>query len=78
MLPGEALFLFVIFVVFLELGFLFEKQFLDLPTLFGIRGDLEHFAIVLNVLPYDKTFHEPPPKGRTTYIGLELDQCGLV
>ena len=74
---GEASFLFVVFVVFLELGFLFEKQFLDLPMLFGIRGDLEHFPIVLNVLPYDKTFHDPS-QGRTTYIGLELDQCGLV
>ena len=48
--PTEALFLFVIFVVLLELGFFFEKQFLDPMSLCAIEGDLEHFPIVLDVL----------------------------
>jgi hypothetical protein len=49
--PTEALFLFVIFVVLLlELGFFFEKQFLDPMSLCAIEGDFEHFPIVLDVL----------------------------
>ena len=53
------LFLFLIFFVFFELGLFFEKQFLDVPTLIGIGSDLEHCPIVLDVLPYDKTLHDP-------------------
>ena len=41
---------FVNFVVFLELGFFFEKQFLDPLSLCAIEGDFEHFPIVLDVL----------------------------
>jgi hypothetical protein len=64
-----ALFLFVIFVVFLELGFFFAKQFLDPLTLCGIEGDFEHCPIVLNVLSYDETLHRsPPPVGRAPHL----------
>jgi hypothetical protein len=57
-----ALFLFVIFFVFLEFSFFVEKQFLDLSPLRRIASDLEQFPIVLDVLPNDKTLHHSLPK----------------
>jgi hypothetical protein len=54
--------LFVIFLVFLELGFFVEKQILDHPTLRRVCNDFEHCFVVFNVLPYDKKFHKRPPK----------------
>ena len=71
-----GLFLFVIFVVFLELGFFFEKKFFKPPTLCKIGSDFEHCPKVRDVLSYDKTLHtslrktEPPPR-------LDLDQCAV-
>ena len=44
------LFLFVVFVVFLELSFLFEKQCLDQLALLGIGSVFEHRSVMLNVL----------------------------
>ena len=38
---SKRLFLFVVFVVFLELSFLFETQFLDHPALLGIGNVFE-------------------------------------
>jgi hypothetical protein len=49
----------VVFVVFLELRFFVAKQFLDLPPPRWIGGQLEHFSVVLDVLPNDKTLHDP-------------------
>ena len=54
--------LFVIFVVFFQLSFFVEKQFLDLPTLRRIARDFEQFPIVLDVLPNDKTLDSTLPK----------------
>ena len=53
--PAQALFRFVIVVVFPELSFFFQTQFLDHPTPLKIGGDLEHCPVVLNVFLYDKT-----------------------
>jgi hypothetical protein len=44
----------VIFLVFLELSFFIEKQFLNHPTLRRIGRDFEHGPEMLNVLPYEK------------------------
>jgi hypothetical protein len=46
----DRLFLFVVFVVFLELSFLFEKQFLDQLALLGIGSVFKHRSVMLNVL----------------------------
>jgi hypothetical protein len=43
----------VIFLVFLELSFFVEKQFLYHPTLRRIGCDFEHGPEMLNVLPYE-------------------------
>jgi hypothetical protein len=56
--PAEALFRFVIVVVFPELSSFFEKQFLDHPSRSRSVGDLEHWPVVLNVLLYDKTLQK--------------------
>ena len=61
----DVLFLFVLIVVFLELSFFFQKQFLDHTAPLKISGDLEQCPIVLNVLLNDKTLHKKPPKGAT-------------
>jgi hypothetical protein len=57
--PGRGcaalLCLFVIFVVFLQLGFFVDKQFLDLLTLRRITSDFDQFLIEFSVLLYDKT-----------------------
>jgi hypothetical protein len=45
----------VIFLVFLELSFFVEKQFLDHPTLRRIGRDFERGPEMLNVLPYEKS-----------------------
>ena len=69
----------MIVVVFLELCFFVEKQFFEPPTLCWIGGDFEHSPIMLNVLSYDKTFHDPLSKAATApTLLLELDQCGFV
>jgi hypothetical protein len=52
------LFLFSVVVVFLELGFFFEKQFVDHPALLKIGRDLAQCPIVFNVLLYDKSVQE--------------------
>ena len=70
-------FLFMIFVVLLELSFFFEKQFLDPLSLCAIEGDFQHFPIVLNVLPYDKTLHDLLQRAQPPTLALELDQCGF-
>jgi hypothetical protein len=49
---------FVIFVVFLQLGFFVEEQFLDLKPSRGIGSDFEQFPIVLNVLARHKAVHD--------------------
>jgi hypothetical protein len=43
-------------VVFLELGFFLEKQFLEHPATLKIGRDLAQCPIVFNVLLYDKRF----------------------
>ena len=60
-LAGGGRGLLVIFVVLFELGFFFAEQLLDHPALLKISGDLEHCPVVLDVLPNDKTFHDPLP-----------------
>ena len=55
----EALFLFVVVLVFLDLSFFFEKQFLDLPTLRRSGSDFKHCRIVRKLLLYHKTLHDP-------------------
>jgi hypothetical protein len=67
----------VVFVVLLEFGFFFEKQFLDPLPLCAIEGDFEHFPIVFNVLPYDKTLHDLLQRAQSPALALELDQCGF-
>jgi hypothetical protein len=56
---ADQLLLFVIFFVFLELYLFVTKQFLDLRPPRWIGRHLEHFSVVLNVLPNDKTLHDP-------------------
>jgi hypothetical protein len=56
------LFLFSVVVVFLELGFFFEKQFVDHPALLKIGRDLAQCPIVFNVSLYDKSVQERPRK----------------
>ncbi len=63
-----------IFFDFLELNFLFEKQFFDYASLFGISHDFEHFSIVLNVLSPDKAFHDRVSGVAPSAFDLELDQ----
>jgi hypothetical protein len=75
-LPLERLLLFVIFFVFLELGFGVAEQFFEHLTLRGIGRDFEHFPIVLNILPRDKAFHNHLQRGHLATLTLELDQCG--
>jgi hypothetical protein len=55
---GHASLLFATFFNFLELVLFFEKQFLDHAAFYRIGSDFEHFAIVLNILPPDKPFHD--------------------
>ena len=75
LLTRRALFVFVIVVVFLELGFFFAKQFLEHCAPLKICGDLEHCPVVLNVLLYDETLHERPPKSAAAPpLTLALDQ----
>jgi hypothetical protein len=62
MASAEALFLFVIVIVFSQLSLSFEKQFFDHPTPLKIGGDLKHCPVVLHVLLYDKTLQKSPPK----------------
>jgi ABC-type transport system involved in multi-copper enzyme maturation permease subunit len=52
-----ALILFVIFVVFFQFIFFFEKQIVNQPALRRVSIDFEHCPIMLNVLSYDKSFH---------------------
>jgi len=69
------LFLFVLVVVFLELSFFFEKQFLEHPAPLKISCDLEQCPVVLNVLLYDETFHKKPPKAAAAHpLTIALDQ----
>ena len=75
--PDVRSFLFVIFVVLFELSFFFEKQFIDPLSLCGVEGYFEHFPIVLNVLPYDKTLHDLLQRAQPPTLALELDQCGF-
>jgi hypothetical protein len=56
---ANQLLLFVIFFVFLELRLFFAKQSLEHPAPLKIGPDFEHCPIVLNVLLYDKTLHNP-------------------
>jgi hypothetical protein len=66
----------VILVVSLELGFLFEKKFLDLPTFGRICSEFEHF-LVFNFCRMTKrsmTFTKVQPPT----LALELDQCSFV
>ena len=59
---AARLFLFVIFIIFLELSFFFEKQFLHHRTPLKIGSGLEHCSVVLNVFQYDKALQKSPPK----------------
>lgn len=68
----------MIFVVFLELDFFFEKQFLDPLSLCAIEGDFKHFLIVLDVLSQDETLHKSPRWSAAHPSALELDQCVIV
>ncbi len=69
------LFLFVLVVVFLELGFFFVKQFLEHAAPLKIGRDLDQCPVVLNVLLYDETLHKKPPKGAAALpLTLALDQ----
>ena len=74
----EALFLFVIVVVFLDLGFFFEKQFVDLPTRRRSGSDFKHCRVVRNVLLYHKTLRDPFRTAQLRKLAFELDQCGFV
>jgi hypothetical protein len=71
------LFLFSVVVVFLALGFFFEKQFVDHPALLKIGRDLAQCPIVFNVLLYDKTVQErlgkwPQPPADRCAISIPL------
>jgi hypothetical protein len=59
--PGRSgtalLFLFVIFFVFLQLGFFVDKQFLDLLTLRRVASDFDQIPYSVQCLLYDKTLH---------------------
>jgi hypothetical protein len=54
---ATALLLFVLFLVFLEVGFFFAKQLLDYSALRRIGSGFEDFPVVRNVLLPDKAFH---------------------
>ena len=68
------LFLFVIFLVFLEPSFFVEKQFLDHPAPPKIGRGFEHCPIMLNVLLYDKTLHDPLQGRNFLRWPFDLDQ----
>ena len=65
----------MIVVVFSELSFFFEKQFLDHLTPLKIGRDLEHCPVMLNVFLYDKTLQKSLRKvGAYLPLKLALDQ----
>ena len=47
--PRIGIYFFFLVVVFLELGFFFEKQFVDHPALLKIGRDLAQCPMVFNV-----------------------------
>ena len=54
-------------VVFSELSFFFEKQFLDHLTPLKIGRDLEHGPVMLNVFLYDKALQKSLRKLAPTF-----------
>jgi hypothetical protein len=69
-------FLFMIFLIFLELSLFVEKQSLNHPALRKVVRDFEHGAIVFNVLPYDIKLKLH--RGPLFKVGFDLNQCAFV
>ena len=68
----------MIFFVFLEFCLFFAKQSLEHPAPLKICRVFEHCPIVLNVLLYDKTLHDPLQGRNFLRWPFGLDQRGHV
>jgi hypothetical protein len=75
-----AVFLFVIFFIFLELSLSIAEQFFQRLAMRRISSDFEHLSVMLDILSVDKTFHESvrTTSGSHPADPIELDQCVIL